>query len=144
MAVFLDTSTLLPVFDGDHFHHAASLELFQSLPVVSDPGAFCSLHSLAEFFATTTRMPPPARLTPSESLFNIRQVLQRVRTVELNEFEYLQTIRSVAAMPLSGALIYDALLLQAARKVQAETLYTWNVKHFQMLAPDLADRIRTP
>ncbi len=89
-------------------------------------------------------MPPPARLTPSESLFNIRQVLQRVRTVELNEFEYLQTIRSVAAMPLSGALIYDALLLQAARKVQAETLYTWNVKHFQMLAPDLADRIRTP
>jgi hypothetical protein len=39
---------------------------------------------------------------------------------------------------------HDALLLACARMVQAEWIYTWNVKHFQMVAPDPAERIVTP
>jgi hypothetical protein len=34
--------------------------------------------------------------------------------------------------------------LACAREIQAERIYTWNVKHFQMVAPDLAGRIATP
>jgi hypothetical protein len=35
-------------------------------------------------------------------------------------------------------------LLACARKIQAERIYTWNARHFQMVAPDLAGRIMTP
>jgi predicted nucleic acid-binding protein len=45
---------------------------------------------------------------------------------------------------LSGGIIYDALLIACARKIDAERIYTWNVRHFQMVAPDLAERIVEP
>jgi predicted nucleic acid-binding protein len=41
-------------------------------------------------------------------------------------------------------MIFDALLLACARKSHAERIYTWNEKHFRMVAPDLADRITNP
>jgi len=56
----------------------------------------------------------------------------------------METLRRTANLGRSGGMIYDALLLACARKVQAERIYTWNVKHFQTVAPDLADRIMTP
>jgi predicted nucleic acid-binding protein len=45
---------------------------------------------------------------------------------------------------LPGGQVYDALLLACARKSGADAIYTWNLKHFRQLAPDLAKRIRTP
>ncbi len=44
----------------------------------------------------------------------------------------------------TGAIIYDALILACARKARAEVIYTWNVKHFRLVAPDLSDRIVEP
>src|ERR1700679_49348 len=123
---FFDTSALLPVFAADHLHHGPSIRIFESLPPSGPHQAFCSLHSLAEVFATTTRIPPPSRMPPDESLFHIKQVLKRIQTVAWNEVEYLSALSSIAENNLSGALIYDALLLQCARKVNAETIYTWN------------------
>jgi predicted nucleic acid-binding protein len=58
--------------------------------------------------------------------------------------EVTQVIRQSAAMRLHGGIIYDALLLGCARKVNAQRIYTWNEKHFRLVAPDLADRITTP
>jgi predicted nucleic acid-binding protein len=58
--------------------------------------------------------------------------------------EVAHAIHRTAALKLPGGIIYDALILACARKVQAERIYTWNVKHFQMVAPDLAGRIVTP
>jgi hypothetical protein len=58
--------------------------------------------------------------------------------------EVFRTIHRTAALKLPGGIIYGAWLPACARKVQAEQIYTWNVKHFQMAAPDLAVRIVTP
>jgi predicted nucleic acid-binding protein len=41
-------------------------------------------------------------------------------------------------------MIYDALLLACARKANADRIYTWNLRHFRALAPDLAERIVAP
>ena len=67
-----------------------------------------------------------------------------MNVVPLAAQDYVEAATSVAMQGLGGAMIYDALLLQCARKVNAEVIYTWNVRHFQRLAPDLAERIRTP
>jgi predicted nucleic acid-binding protein len=63
---------------------------------------------------------------------------------EFGEEEYLNTIRELADHSFGGGRVYDALLLACARKSQAETIYTWDEKHFRQIAPDLAGRIRTP
>jgi len=54
------------------------------------------------------------------------------------------TIQKAAESGLTSGRVYDALRLRCAAKVQAQTIYTWNVKHFQAIAPALASRIRTP
>ena len=69
---------------------------------------------------------------------------RKFRCVELTADEVLQTARGLAGLGLSGGIIYDALLLACARKVNADRIYTWNVQHFQMVAPDLAERILEP
>ena len=61
-----------------------------------------------------------------------------------HEREYLETIRNTARLGHTSGMIYDALHLACARKINADLIYTWNVKNFRSLAPDLADKIRTP
>jgi hypothetical protein len=64
--------------------------------------------------------------------------------VPLSSEEYCATLRETARMGLAGGIVFDAVLLACARKVNAKRIYTWNEKHFKMVAPDLADRIMTP
>jgi predicted nucleic acid-binding protein len=45
---------------------------------------------------------------------------------------------------ISGAGIHDSLTLACARKARAERIYTWNLRHFRAVAPDLAERIVAP
>jgi len=64
--------------------------------------------------------------------------------VTLTTREYLTTIRKAADAGCTGGMIYDALLLACARKSGADLIYTFNIKHFTRVAPDLADRIQAP
>lgn len=64
--------------------------------------------------------------------------------IELGADDYLAAMQQVSSLGLSGGIIYDALHVQCARKVNATTLYTWNIKHFRMIAPELASIIQQP
>ncbi len=74
----------------------------------------------------------------------VNHTSKRFRVVALTTSEYLAAIEALTKLGHSGGMIYDALLLACARKVQATRIYTLNVKHFRLVAPDLADRIREP
>jgi predicted nucleic acid-binding protein len=56
----------------------------------------------------------------------------------------LTTIRQASANGILGATIYDALLAACAIKAKAETIYTDNERHFRMVGPDVASRMRKP
>ena len=45
-----------------------------------------------------------------------------------------------------GAILpaYDAMLAHCAIKAQADTIYTWNARHYALCAPDVTQRLRTP
>jgi predicted nucleic acid-binding protein len=45
---------------------------------------------------------------------------------------------------ITGGAVYDALQLACARKIAAERIYTFNVRHFERIAPALASRIVAP
>ena len=139
--ILLDTSVLIATAQVSHARHKPSRELWKQCARHS---AAVSTHTMAELFHTLTAMPPGLRLAPRDAVLVVETFLQRLTPVDLSAEEYMETLRRTANLGYSGGMIYDALHLACARKIQAEQIYTWNVKHFQMVAPDLAERIVTP
>jgi predicted nucleic acid-binding protein len=136
-----DTSVLVAsVLEADHRHEASHTLLKQFAP----HEASCAAHSLAEFYATLTGMNPPNRIRPEQAELILNQFKTNLECIALTADEVFQAIQRTAALKLPGGIIYDALILACARKVHAEKIYTWNVKHFKLVAPDLAGRIVTP
>jgi predicted nucleic acid-binding protein len=139
--VFLDTSVLVAAVREVDLRHQVSRKLMME----SDPqNACCAAHSLAELYSSLTSMRPPNRFQPAQAMLVLDQVRGSLLCVALTAEEVFQTARRIAALKLPGGIIYDALLMACARKVSADRIYTWNEKHFRMVAPDLTDRIATP
>jgi len=141
MKEFFDTSVLIGAFWRGHPHHQASLKL---LSVANKRKASCAMHTLAEVYATMTALPVKDLIPPDQALLFVQEVRDRLTVVTLTEEEYYTTIEQAAALHFTSVRIYDALLLRCAAKVKAETIYTWNLKHFRAINPALADRIQTP
>ena len=141
MKALFDTSVLVATFLGDHEHHEASLDVFLRF---GKREACCAAHSLAEVYATLTRMPGKYRVSCEQAMLFLAEIRQRLTLVALDEEEYYTTIEQASALGVMGGTVYDALLARCALKARAETLYTWNVKHFQQLGLEVTKRIRTP
>jgi predicted nucleic acid-binding protein len=139
--IFLDSSILIAAAQPHHPHFEPSAKLIRE---ATRANTACGLHSLAETFSTLSGMPKPMRFPPAAALQIIEQTRQRMTIIALTEREYAATFQSVTDAGLGGGIVYDALLLQCARKVQAKKIYTWNVNHFRLGAPDLASRIFAP
>lgn len=141
MTEFFDTSVLVAAFWGDHPHHARSLNLLAG----ADPStASCAAHSLAEVHAVLTRLPVRPPVLPEHAVLFLQDVRARLTIIELNEDDYFATLEDASDQSISGGQVYDALLLRCAVKAGAESIFTWNREHFQVIAPELSDRIRTP
>jgi predicted nucleic acid-binding protein len=141
VSVFLDTSVLVAAVRTADLRHAASDDLVRKC---RPENATCAAHTLAEVYASLTGMRPPNRFRPDQAMLVVDEFRAKFRCVELTADEVLDTARGIAGLGLLGGIIYDALLLTCARKVNADRIYTWNARHFQMVAPDLAERIVEP
>jgi predicted nucleic acid-binding protein len=141
MKNFLDTSVLIAASDAEHPSHDPSAAL---LAAATKQTAACGAHTLAEVYAVLSRLPGGKRQRPEFAGLLVEQIVGRTTLVHLTVEEYAATIRKTAQSFLAGGIVFDALLLVCARKVDAERIYTWNVRHFRAVAPDLADRIVTP
>jgi len=91
-----------------------------------------------------TALPVKHILPPEQALLFVQETRERFTIVSLSEDEYFRTTEQTAARGLVSGRVYDALLLQCAAKVRAETIYTWNLKQFRALRPDDAGRMRRP
>jgi predicted nucleic acid-binding protein len=141
MRAFVDTSVLLASANADHVHHGPSRELVLSLSRRHDS---CAAHSLAELYSTLTRMPFPQRRNASQAMLFVEDVHTRLTLVALTSDEYFAAISEYSAMGVAGGAIYDALIAQCALKAKAQSIYTWNVRHFRQFGPDVEKKLRTP
>jgi predicted nucleic acid-binding protein len=141
MKFFLDTSVLVPVFVDDHPHHEASLAVFLR---AEKKHATCAAHSLAEVYATLTRLPGRDRASASEAMLFLESMDERLTFISLDTEEYWRAIMHSAEAGIVGGTIYDALLAHCALKARAETIFTWNIDHFRRVGPEVAKRVRTP
>jgi hypothetical protein len=71
---------------------------------------------------------------------------RRMTFIALDAEEYWAAIADATKAGVVGGLTYDAQLGRCALKAKAETIYTWNVGHFQQLGTNAARLmlIRTP
>ena len=146
MRAFLDTSVLVAAFYKDHEHHEASFRLLLAQPVSgSGKQTGCTAaHCLAEVYAVLTGMPGKDRATGDEALLFLGDVRHRLKVLELAEGDYVAILERAAAAGVAGGGIYDALLAGCAMKAKAETIYTWNTKHFARIGGDVAARVKSP
>jgi len=138
---FLDTSVLVASVLVQHIHHEPSLAVYRN---AKKNRAYCAAHSLAEVYATLTRLPGAQRMGCEQVLLLLDDVRERFTTIALDEKDYCTVISSAAAQGVLGGTVYDALLAHCALKAEAVIIYTWNLTHFQRLGLEVAQRVRTP
>lgn len=145
MKVFLDTSVLVAGSVQSHPHYPQAILALQRIASAQDRG-FISMHSLAETYATLTRLPLRPRIHPSEAARIIEAgIIPHVEVVPLEKADYVETIRHTAEGGWIGAKIYDALLLRCAARCGVERIYTFNIGDFRQLAPaGLQEKICAP
>jgi predicted nucleic acid-binding protein len=138
---FFDTSVLVATSVEAHEHHERSFALFTG---ADRKTACCAAHSLAELYATLTRLPGTARMSADQALLVLDSVEERLEIVSLNAREYRLAIQDAAAAGIVGGTIYDALIGWCALKAGATRIYTWDVADFQRLGTEIARKVRTP
>jgi predicted nucleic acid-binding protein len=141
MKGFFDTSVLVPVFYGSHIHHQASLALF--IQFDKSTGC-CGAHSLAEVYSTLTRMPGKHRISSEQAMLFIGSIRERLTIIALSGDEYADALQASSALGIVGGAIYDSMLAHCALKAQAETIYSWNGRHYGQCGPEVTRRLQTP
>lgn len=111
MIAFFDTSVLIPVFLEDHEHHERSLKVFVGADKKRD---YCAAHSLAEVYATMTRLPGRHRLSGEQVLLFLDNIRERLALIAFTGEEYHAAIKDAAEAGVIGGTIYDALIARCA------------------------------
>jgi predicted nucleic acid-binding protein len=141
MKSFFDTSVLVATSVEGHEHHERSFALFID---ADRKTACCAAHSLAELYATLTRLPGKFRLSADQAMLFLDSVGERLEVISLDPREYRLAIREAATAGIVGGTIYGALLGRCALKARATRIYTWEVGDFQRLSTEIAEKVRTP
>ena len=141
MKAFFDTSALVPAFFEDHPRHERSFGLFSSQRKST---ACTGAHCLAEFYSTATGLLGRKQASPQNAWQFLNAIRERMTIIILDEADYIAVLDDAVQGGIAGGAIYDALIARCALKAKVETIYTWNVKHFTRLGPDVATRVREP
>jgi predicted nucleic acid-binding protein len=144
MRVYFDTAVLVAASVGGHPHHSQSVLALESVMKKRFEG-HVSGHGLSEVYAVLTRTPFSPAIYPEEAWKLLHaNILPYFEIVTITPQMYRETIRECAENGWMGGRVYDALHLRCARKSDCERIFTFNVRHFQQLAPDLTQRIGAP
>ena len=102
--------------------------------------ACCGAHSLAEVYSNLTRM--PGRISGDHAMLLVSEIRDRLSIVALDADEYVLMLEKAAAAGITGVSIYDAILAACALRTDAAAIYTWNIRHYSLLGPEVASWLR--
>jgi predicted nucleic acid-binding protein len=130
---YFDTSVLLPVLIQEHENHETCKKLLQD--ALRDGSALTSAtHAYAELYRHLTKNRAPYNLLPEEAKLAVVDNLGKLlEIVAMDKADYEKAIARCVKLGLTGAVIYDALHLEAALKAGAEILYSDNLRDFTRL-----------
>lgn len=141
--IFLDTSIYIAASLARHERHAACFELLSDT-ISKRRKMGCGAHSMAELYSVLTRMPRPDRVSPTDAIAIVDRIESLTTLVSLSSAEQMVVVRDCAARRLVSGIVHDAGLVACAQKAKATAIYTLNVRHFRLAAPDLSSIILEP
>jgi predicted nucleic acid-binding protein len=98
---------------------------------------FVASHTLAELYAVLTTLPISPRIPPDAARRLIHDDVETTaKIIPLSSQDFISTIKNMADLGLSGGIIYDALIVRAAKKSGADKVLTFNIDDFSSLWPE--------
>jgi predicted nucleic acid-binding protein len=135
MKILFDTSVLVAALVEPHPFHERGLLWFKKALAKEFELIVCS-HTLAECYAVLTTLPVSPRITPVLAWRLIHESIEPISSVTaLSASDYFSTVKRISNLGVSGAVIYDALILKAAQKLKADRVLTFNAKDFRRVWP---------
>jgi predicted nucleic acid-binding protein len=89
-------------------------------------------------------MPGKHRISAEQAMLFVGSIRERLSIVALSGDEYADALQASSALGIVGGGIYDAMLAHCALKAQAETIYSWNGRHYAQCGLEVTRRLRTP
>lgn len=144
MRIFCDTSVLVAGCVRQHPHFSRAHPVLSGVVARTAEG-YVSCYSLAETYSTLTSLPLAPRIAPAEAQLMIRlNIRAHFQLVPVDLGMHERALAACEQRGLIGGAVYDALLIECARTVGCERIFTFNLRDYQRLAPDLADQIAAP
>ena len=145
MNIFFDTTVLVAASVQSHPHYAQAWPAVRRVASREDKG-FIGAHTIAEVYATLTRLSVQPRIHPAEADRIITvNLLPHFEVVAADKTDYIDAMRHMSNNGWSGAKIYDVLLLCSAAKCSPDRIYTFNLGDFRQLASgNLLNKICAP
>jgi predicted nucleic acid-binding protein len=137
MKHFFDTSILIAAFDDQDGQHEAAWKVFVRH---ADSGVIAT-HTLSETFSVLTGR---RAWRPRDAYEIVSTNTDGLEKITLRPQEYLRTLRVAERLGIRAGAIYDALILACARQAEATSIWTLNMRHFDLFGEELSDRIREP
>ena len=136
MRILFDTSILVASCVQSHPHHNIAISWLQKAHKKSIKLLITS-HSLAEIFSVLTRLPVSPKISTDMAQYLIQHNIAPYADIEvLTVDHYYAAIKRVSQLGLSGGIIYDALIVEAAKNANADYILTLNMKDFLRLTPE--------
>lgn len=144
MKTLFDTSVLVAAIVEPHPMHNRALPWLQRAKT-GELAFFVASHTLAELYAVLTTLPIKPMISPSTAWRLIHDNIEiSAKIISLSPSDYQDIIKRVSEFGLSGGIIYDALIVKAAKKSKVECLLTFNINDFKRVWPDGESIITIP
>ena len=129
---------MVPAVCSWHEHHQhASAEIERRLG--AGERLIAPASALVEAYAVLTRLPAPHRLAPADAWTLIRaNFVEHAQVVGLPNAAYARVLARLAEASISGGRSYDAIIGECARVGRADTLLTFNARHFDPPPADVS------
>lgn len=136
MITLFDSSALVALLVKDHPKYNHAVSAFKKL-VENKSDFYICAHSISEIYRTLTWGRGYLTFTASKAYEIIQKSVHPVfKVVDLNLEDYNRVLLRMKTQKLTGAIIYDGLISQAASKIDAHYLVTFNAKDFQRVFPE--------
>ncbi|PWB81541.1 MAG: VapC toxin family PIN domain ribonuclease [Candidatus Methylomirabilota bacterium] len=144
MKVLFDTSVLVAAIVEPHPLHTSAFR-WLTRARAKEFDMVIAGHTLAELYAVLTTLPIHPKITPGIAGHLIRSDVEALaKTVSLSPSEYSAVVRRMVDLGLSGGVIYDAIVVKAANKSEADHVLTFNIDDFKRVWPEGVDRLIAP
>ncbi len=143
MQILFDTNVLIAAFLPEHKSHVDCVVWLERAQL-GEFESYVGTHSLAELYSNLTKLPLKQRITPALAQDLITTNLEAFAKVSLDVADYFAAIEQVTRYGLVSGAIFDAVIAQAALKVGADRILTFNVRDFERLGDAVRAMIQVP